>query len=80
MAVPGCADCAESDFATWYALHQIKAECEGYRFGEPCYDSKLDHIYDLADGLIKEHEARHSAPGDRHEHAPSSDENRAAEQ
>lgn len=43
---------AEVPFDTWYAVWQIQQECEGHRFGEPDYDMTLDHIYELASGVL----------------------------
>ena len=39
-------------FDVWYAVFSIVQECAGYRFGEPSYDPKLDHIYELATGVL----------------------------
>lgn len=41
------------EFQAWWAAWQIAQECEGYRFDQPSYDIKLDHIYELASGLLE---------------------------
>lgn len=41
----------EIPFDTWYALWQIQQECEPHRDGRR-YDATLDHIYELASGVL----------------------------